>query len=324
MLRNVICFLVGLCIISCQEIDDVFFIPVPDHFPLLPVSLDSSPTLEKIALGKRLFFDTRLSIDSTLSCASCHLPEFAFSDTLAVSLGVKGIQGKRNAPSLLNSGYGKLFNKDGGVTKLDIFALLPIEDHTEMGIPAVQLINRLSKDSELQKEAKNAFNRDLDPFVITRALASFVRTLISGDSKYDDYLKGTSKLSDAEEKGRQLFFSDKTKCSQCHDGILFTNQKFESNGTKEVYQDQGRKLVTGKETDRGKFKVASLRNVALTGPYMHDGSFSSLESVIDHYNQGGQSNPNKSNLIKPLGLSEKEKQNLIAFLQTLTDKKYLH
>ncbi len=323
MIRNVICFLVGLCIISCQETDDVFFIPVPDHFPELTVSLDSPATPQKIALGKRLFFDTLLSIDSTLSCASCHLPEFAFSDTLAVSLGVNGAKGKRNAPSLLNAGYGSLFNKDGGVTKLDIFSLLPIEDHLEMGFPVLQLVKRLSKDAELQKEATIAFDRDLDPFVITRSLAAYVRTLVSGDSKYDDYVKGKIQLSASEEAGRQLFFSNKTNCSKCHEGILFTNQEFENNGIKSEYLDQGRKLVTAKENDRGKFKVASLRNVAVTGPYMHDGSFNDLESIIENYNLGGQSHPNKSSLIKPLNLSAEEKQSLIAFLNTLTDKKYL-
>ncbi len=311
--------------IGCQKADDfLHIIPTPEHFPAIDYPIKNKPQLEKIALGKSLFFDTRLSVDSTLSCASCHLPEYAFSDTLAVSKGVHGAVGKRNAPSLMNVAYVPLFNKDGGVTKLEIFSLLPIEDHSEMGIPAIQLVDRLSGDAHLQQTAQQLYGRPLDAFVITRSLAQFSRSLISAESHYDDFLKEGLALNDSEERGRELFFSPKTNCSKCHNGVLLTNHQFESNGTKVEYLDQGRKLISAKETDRGKFRVPSLRNVAITGPYMHDGSFDSLAEIIEHYNKGGQKHINQSEFIKPLGLSNEDKNDLIAFLHSLTDKKYIY
>ncbi len=325
MLRDVVCFLFVLATLaSCKKTDDVFFIATPSHFPALPIPADNPPTLAKIELGKALFFDNRLSLDSTLNCSSCHLPKYAFSDTLAVSLGVNGSKGKRNAPSLVNSGFGKLFNKDGGVIKLDIFAMLPIEDHAEMHLPIRRLIKRLSTDSKLQAQSIAAFDQDLNPFVITRALSNYVRTLVSKDSKYDRFLTGMDSLDIPEERGRLLFFSPENNCSTCHSGVLFTNHEFESNGTKAFYKDQGRKLITGKKSDRGKFKIPSLRNVELTAPYMYDGSFNTLDEVIEHYNQGGSNHPNKSELIKPLDLSKQDKNDIIAFLKTLTDKKFFY
>ena len=157
---------------------------------------------------------------------------------------------------------------------------------------------------------------------MTRSLGIFVRSLISGESKYDAYLQDSIVLSSAEERGRVLFHSKQTNCSSCHTGIFFTNHQFENNGALKVYSDQGRKLVTSKETDRATFKVPSLRNVAITGPYMHDGSYDNLESIIDNYNNGGFDHANKSPLIRPLYLDEQEKADLIAFLHTLTDKQF--
>ena len=150
-----------------------------------------------------------------------------------------------------------------------------------------------------------------------------MRTLVSTQSKYDSYIKGEIPFDESEERGRQLFFSDRSNCSNCHSGILFSNQDFINNGTKDTYLDQGRKLITAKESDRGKFKVPSLRNVAITSPYMHDGSFNTLQEVIEHYNKGGSNHPNKNKLIRPLNLNDQEKEDLIAFLSTLSDQKYL-
>ena len=322
-MKNVICFFYVLLLLGCQKADDVSsLIPTPEHFPSISYPANNQLTAKRLALGKKLFFDPQLSLDSTISCASCHLPEYAFSDTIPLSKGVNGALGSRNAPSLLNVAYVPYFNKDGGVKKLDLFALVPIEDHNEMAISALTLTDRLASNTELQAEAQAAYNRPLDPFVMTRSLGLYVRSLISGDSKYDAYLKDSLSLSAAEERGRVLFHSEKTNCSQCHEGKFFTNHQFENNGTKEIYTDQGRKLVTSKETDRAKFKVASLRNVAVTGPYMHDGSYDSLEKIVDNYNKGGYDYINKSPLIRPLGLDIQEKVDLIAFLQTLTDKRY--
>ena len=322
MLRNVVCFLLLLAAFaSCTKADDVFFIETPSHFPELPIPKDNPPTVSKIALGKALFFDNRLSLDSTLNCSSCHIPNYAFSDTVSLSLGVNGTIGKRNAPSLVNSGFGTLFNKDGGVVKLDLFSMLPIEDHMEMNLPIRKLVNRLSTDNKLQQQSNTAFDQDLNPYVITRALSSYVRTLNSSDSKYDRFITDQDSLSLSEERGRILFHSTENNCSSCHAGILFTNYEFENNGTKAIFKDQGRMLITGKESDWGKFKVPSLRNVELTAPYMHDGSFNTLLDVLDHYNTGGSNHPNKSELIKPLNLSQQDKNDIIAFLNTLTDHK---
>jgi len=322
--KNVIYFFILLHIFGCEKVDDIsILIPTPSHFPKIEYPPSNLPSKKKLAFGKLLFFDTRLSLDSTLSCASCHLPEYAFSDTTAVSIGVGGSLGKRNAPTLLNVAYEKLFNKDGGVTKLDIFALVPIEDHNEMGISILELSKRLSKDVTLQKTANEIYGRNIDAFVISRSLSSYVRSLISAESKYDSFYVNQITLSEIEERGRKLFFSPSVNCSSCHSGILFTNQAFENNGTKETYLDQGRKLVTGKAEDWGKFKVPSLRNVKMTAPYMHDGSFNTLQQVIAHYNNGGKNHVNKNSLIKPLNLSDQDQRDLLAFLHTLTDKKYI-
>lgn len=322
-MKNVICFFYVLLFIGCQKADDVSScIPVPEHFPDITYPDNNQPTEARLALGKQLFFDTQLSIDSTISCASCHFPEFAFSDTIPLSKGVNGAFGPRNAPSLLNAAYSPYFNKDGGVKKLDLFALVPIEDHKEMGISALRLTKRLASNTALQDQAQAAYGRPLDAFVMTRALGIFVRSLNSGDSRYDAYLQDSMALSAAEERGRVLFHSPRTNCSQCHEGIFFTNHQFENNGALEMYSDQGRKLVTAKETDRATFKVPSLRNVAITGPYMHNGSYATLEEIVDHYDQGGYDHPNKSPLIQPLHLDTQEKADLIAFLHTLTDQRY--
>lgn len=322
-MKNVICFFYVLLLLGCQKADDVSnLIQPPEHYPYIEYPTNNQVTAARLALGKKLFFDSQLSLDSTISCASCHLPEYAFSDTIPLSKGVGGAFGSRNAPSLLNVAYVPYFNKDGGVKKLDLFALVPIEDHKEMAISALALTKRLAANDTLQAEAQAAYGRPLDPFVMTRSLGLYVRSLISGDSKYDAYLKDKLALSAAEERGRILFHSEKTNCSSCHEGVFFTNHQFENNGTKETYTDQGRKLVTSKESDRAKFKVASLRNVAVTGPYMHDGSYVSLESIVENYDKGGFEHKNKSALVRPLGLNEQEKADLVTFLHTLTDKKY--
>ncbi len=324
-MKNVICFFFALVLFGCQKTDDVsFFIPTPSHFPSINHPENNTPSKARLALGKKLFFDTQLSLDSTISCASCHIPEYAFSDTIPLSKGVQGALGKRNAPSILNTAYVPSLNKDGGVPRLDLFALVPIEDHAEMNINPRALADRIATNKELNQEAQLAYGRPIDLSVLTRSLGLYVRSLLSGDSKYDAYLIDSTPLDESEERGRILFHSDKTNCSSCHEGVLLTNNKFENNGSKSVYSDQGRKLITSLETDRAKFRVASLRNVAITGPYMHDGSFNSLKDIIENYNQGGHDHPNKNPLIKPLYLDEQEKADLLAFLHTLSDKKFVY
>jgi cytochrome c peroxidase len=199
--------------------------------------------------------------------------------------------------------------------------LVPIQEHDEFNTNIVDIAERLKQMPEYVEAAQNCYNREMDPFVITRAIATFERSLISGNSRYDAYIqKGDfDALNDQEKRGLQLFLSDKTNCSKCHTGFDFTNYAFENNGLYTVYADSGRFRVTGIETDRAKFKVPSLRNVELTAPYFHDGSTQTLESVVEHYNFGGVAHPNKSEFVKPLGLTQEEKDDLVAFLKSLTD-----
>ncbi|MBT5977745.1 MAG: c-type cytochrome, partial [Flavobacteriales bacterium] len=170
--------------------------------------------------------------------------------------------------------------------------------------------------------AQEVFGREPDAYVITRAIATFERTLVSGNSAYDLYLQSGYGLSEEAINGKDLFESERTNCSGCHSGFNFTNYTFENNGLYETYEDVGRFRLTIDTNDIARFKVPSLRNIELTGPYMHDGSISTLREVLDHYNQGGTSHPHKSELIKPLNLSNQEIEDLESFLRSLTDKKF--
>lgn len=292
---------------------------VPEGFPDPIFPEGNELTEARWILGKKLFFDPVLSRDSSISCASCHLPAFAFSDTAAFSPGVGGAPGTRNAPSLANVAYHPYFLREGGVPTLEMQILVPIQEHNEFDFNILLIAERLLRDSLYRAMSQAAYNREPDPFVVTRAIACFERTLLSGDSAYD-----RDELPPAAERGRQLFFGEKTQCSHCHGGFNFTHYAFENNGLYEEYADPGRFRLTGLEEDRALFKVPSLRNVALTGPYMHDGSIKSLEAVVAHYNSGGAAHPHKSPLIRPLELSAQERADLVAFLQSLTDEAFVN
>lgn len=292
---------------------------VPEGFPDPVFPEGNELTEARWLLGKKLFFDPVLSRDSSISCASCHLPAFAFSDTTAFSPGVGGAPGVRNSPSLANVAYHPYLLREGGVPTLEMQILVPIQEHNEFDFNILLIAERMQRDSLYRAMSQAAYSREPDHYVITRAIACFERTLLSGDSAFD-----RDDLSPAAERGRQLFFGEKTQCSQCHGGFNFTHYAFENNGLYEEYADPGRFRLTGKEEDRALFKVPSLRNVALTAPYMHDGSLRSLEEVVAHYNGGGAAHPNKSPLIKPLGLSEQERDDLVAFLQSLTDEAFVN
>jgi cytochrome c peroxidase len=172
--------------------------------------------------------------------------------------------------------------------------------------------------------AQKAYNRPLDAYVITRALANFERSLISGNSRADQYARGKQSLNEEEIVGRNLFYSARTNCSQCHNGFNFTNYAFENNGLYTYYKDPGRYRLTLNPSDSALFKVPTLRMVSQTAPYMHDGSIATLEHVIDHYNSGGRNHPHKSPLIRPLGLDNEEKKALVAFLRALSDNEFIH
>lgn len=314
---------------SCKKVpdelvDDHYTLTIPPGFPSPFIPDDNQLTKSRIALGKKLFFDKRLSVDNTISCGSCHFPENAFSDITAKSLGVQGRIGMRNAPPLYNLAWANSFMRDGGVPTLELQVLAPIADHVEMDFNILSVVDRLKNDPYYKKQAQRAYARDFDAFVITRAIAAFERILISGNSKYDRYVRGTENLNASELNGMNLFFSSNLNCSSCHSGFNFTNNNFENNGLYLNYADTGRARITLQSFDSGKFKVSSLRNSALTAPYMFDGSKNTLEEVIDHYASGGQAHPNKNPLVSGFSITTQEKIDLINFLNTLTDDEFLN
>ncbi len=265
----------------------------------------------RVELGKRLFFDRRLSRDLSLSCSSCHKPELAFTDTLPKSKGFGGRVFLRNAPSLLNVSQYRNFFADGGAPTLETQALQPIQDDHEMNMPLDQLAYRLAKDGDYEPLFRKAFNRSVDEFGITHALAAYERSLVSQGSIYDAFLQSgdSSLLSGSQRNGLQLFFG-KAKCGSCHNGKWLSDLEFYDvkTGSKE---DLGRERITLRPADRGKFKTPVLRNLTLTAPYMHDGSIPDLTGVIRYFNR-----------MDRLNLSENEVIELRSFLESLTDTVY--
>ncbi len=292
------------------------------HFPEIEYPAGNSPTDARITLGEKLFFDPILSRDYSISCSSCHLVDNAFSDSVSFSSGVGGAKGDSNAPSLLNVAYAPYMNRDGGVPTIEMQVLVPVQEHKELDNNIVLIAERLKNIEEYVSMSKEAYDREPDPYVITRALAAYERTLISDKSKFDAYDNFNASLSEEELRGMNLFYSSKTSCSSCHSGFNFTNYSFQNNGLYQQYADSGRMRITKKEADRALFKVPSLRNIELTAPYMHDGSLSTLEEVLEHYGSGINTHPNLSEvLLEPLTLTSDEQSAIIAFLKTLTDER---
>lgn len=298
---------------------------LPPGFPDIPMSEGNEFTSERWELGKRLFFDPVMSVDSNISCASCHQPALAFSDNKIFSQGVSSREGRRNSPSLSNVAYHPYYTREGGVPTLEMQVLVPIQEHDEFDFNILLIAERMLTDSQYVRMSEEAYDRIPDPYVITRALACFERSLLSGWSPYDQYISGdhNHQLPAAALRGIELFFSERTQCSSCHSGFNFTDYSFTNNGLYEEYIDPGRFRLSGEEADRATFKVPSLRNVAVTAPYMHDGSLPNLASVVAHYNSGGYAHPNKAERIQPLGLTIAEQQDLIAFLESLTDPLFI-
>jgi cytochrome c peroxidase len=322
-------FLLLLSLWACRKEPDLPLaeplLKVPAGFPEPVFPADNALSPQRWALGKRLFYDPVLSRDSTLSCASCHRAAQAFADSLPFSPGVGGLPGTRNAPTLANVAYHPYLLREGGVPTLEMQVLVPIQEHNEFDFNIVLVAERLQRDTAFVQASLEAYGRTPDPFVLTRALACFERTLLSGESRYDRevFQQRPGSLDAAEKRGMDLFFSDKAGCSGCHGGFNFTAYAFENNGLYAQYADPGRFRLTGKEDDRGRFKVPTLRNVARTAPYMHDGSLPTLEQVVEHYDFGGKGHPNQSPLVRPLGLTAQEKAGLVAFLRALTDEAFL-
>ena len=283
----------------------------------------------KAALGKKLFSEKILSKDSSVSCASCHKPDFAFADTLALSVGINGKLTRRNTPSVLNMKNRPYFFWDGRAVTLQEQSLMPIQNTDEMGLPIADAIKRLSENKVYKILFQQIFKQNPNTKNLAAAFAAYEQTLETIDSKFDDWSNDIKKLSASEERGRQVFISDKSKCFNCHRMEDFTTDEFKNIGLYNAkdLNDAGLYNITKKETDKGKFKTPGLRNIAVTAPYMHNGMFKTLEQVVAYYNDPVKIIKDPINidddLKQPLGLNEKEQKDLIAFLKTLTDKKYL-
>ncbi|MGB0805137.1 MAG: cytochrome-c peroxidase [Salibacteraceae bacterium] len=309
---------------SCVPNDKPKEFVVPEGFEPLNYPEDNPFSRVKAKLGERLFFDTRLSKNGNVSCASCHNPKLAFADSLPLSFGTNDSLGFRNTPSIINAAYKTLFHMDGGVRSLELQVLAPIIDTNELGQNFDSILTYLKSDSIYLKLFEESFDTIPTIFGLTRAIATYERSLIYGESAFDRYLNGdSSALSNHEKKGWELFSSKKLNCISCHSGRLLTNYTFQNIGIAYQFADTGRARVTRKKEDVGKFAVPSLRNVAITAPYMHDGSISSLDSVLVFFSKGGGPHPNKSQLLKPFELSNSEKNYLKAFFSSLTDDKFV-
>lgn len=308
--------------------------------PTLPA--DNPLTVEKVKLGRMLFYNKNLSSDGKVSCASCHNQQNAFSDINRFSIGVDGATGDRQAMAIFNMAWhDNEFFWDGRAHLLRDQSLGPIENPLEMNETLENVIKKLYKDQEMKNQFIRAFgSNEITAEKMSLAMENFMMSIISDDSKYDRYLAGSVQLTESEERGRVLFFGEYNQffpeisgadCAHCHAGNNFENDLYMNNGLDEdaYFVDYGRELVTNLPSDRAKFKVTSLRNVAVTFPYMHDGRFRTLEEVVDHYNTG----VHNSSTVDPallgttatgLMLDAQEKKDLVNFLKTLTDYTFLN
>ena len=336
---------------------------LPKGFPVPRVPADNPMTAAKVELGRYLFYDVRLSLNQTTSCATCHRQELAFTDGRAKAIGATGQAHPRSSMSLTNVAYAPtLAWANPSMTLLERQPLVPLfgEHPVEMGMAGKeqQLLTRIKAEPTYHLLFNNAYPDEGDPYTlgnVTKALASFVRTLISGDSPYDRYkYQGEAEaISAGAKRGEALFFGERLECFDCHTGFnlsgptddagkAFVENSFENNG---LYNLDGKGAYPGENTgvfeitanpnDMGKFKIPTLRNIAVTAPYMHDGSIPNLRRVLDHYSAGGRTirtgqfagnghlSPLKSNLVRGFHLTEREKQDVILFLQSLTDEKFL-
>ena len=289
----------------------------------LRIPEDNPLTNEKIELGKLLFFDKRLSVDGIVACANCHNPKFGFTDGEPVSTGVGGQKGGRSAPTAINRAFSTLQFWDGRAPSLEEQAKGPMVNPIEMANPSHDaVVERLKKIKGYRELFKNAFGtEDLTIEHGVKAIASFERTVLSGNSAFDKFESGgdTLALSESAKRGLELF-REKARCTQCHAGFNFTDEKFHNIGVgmDKPRPDLGRYNVTKDEKDKGAFKTPTVREIASTAPYMHDGGFKTLEEVVDFYDKGGTPNPNLDKEIKELKLSAEEKKDLVEFLKSLS------
>jgi cytochrome c peroxidase len=274
-------------------------------------------------LGRDLFYDGILSSDSTISCASCHHQSVAFADPRPVSVGIHGTLGSRNAQALINLNWSNSFFRDGTIHSLSRVPLAPLESEFEMDLNPTEMVRRLKAHPNYPAKFKSAYQEEPTQKGTIYALLAFQRMLISANSPYDRLLTGDEQaLSAAAHRGMNLFFG-KAGCGSCHTGVHLSDQNFHNIGLYEHYPDKGRMRFTFNPDDAGKFKTPGLRNVAFTAPYMHDGRWATLDAVLEHYNEGGKEHPQKSPLIKSLGLDHQEISDLKSFLMALSDTDFV-
>lgn len=314
-------------LVGCQRITELppepFGLKVPDHFPE-PVygTGETAPTAAGFELGRRLFYDPGLSIDGTVACSNCHAQVHAFADhNVALSTGVDGLVGTRNSPALSNLAWYPTFMADGGITHLEVMPLAPLMSPVEMAANNDHLLSYLKEHPVYPRLFDEVFGGEPTGQRLLLALAQFQTMMVSANSRYDQEAAGQIPFTESEQRGHTLFA---THCASCHEEPLFTDFSYANTGLDSLSEDPGRLLVTLDPMDHGAFKVPSLRNVALTRPYLHDGRLYSLRSVVDHYADGVIVHPGlDARLPGPLGLNSEQRDDLVAFLQTLTDHDYL-
>jgi cytochrome c peroxidase len=284
----------------------------------IPFPRDNPYTVEKAALGKKLYFDTRLSAANLLSCASCHSPAYGWGDGQARGVGHNMKQLGRRSPTIVNAAYGAIFMWDGRAGSLEEQALGPIRADVEMNLPIEQLMEKLNNIPEYPPLFQAVFPKEgMKPETIAKAIATYERTVVSGRAPFDAWIEGNTKAISEEAKRGFVLFNTKGGCAECHSGWNFTDDSFHDIGL--ASPDVGRaKQLPGVIKMKHAFKTPNLREIARRGPYMHDGSVATLEAVMDHYNEGGIKRDSLSELIKPLGLSKQECADLVAFMKTLT------
>jgi cytochrome c peroxidase len=330
-MKKLIVLILACVQIACSSQDEVatpYQFQQPKEFPVATYNFSNNPiTPERFELGRALFYDVRLSSDNTVSCGSCHVHEVSFADPVhRFSVGVHNQLGTRNAPPLTNLAFRNFFMWDGGVNQLDFVPINAIESPIEMNIAIKDLVYKLNRTSDYPEKFNKAFGKDsVDSQQLLKALAQFTVMMVSDNSTYDLYRKGEVMLTEQELQGLNLFAQ---KCQGCHSGELFSDGYFHNNGLDASFSnDSGRARITEFEGDAGKFLIPSLRNVALTAPYMHDGRFKSLVEVLEHYSMGVKESATLDPILKQDGvlgipLTSDEKEKIIAFLKTLTDKSF--
>jgi cytochrome c peroxidase len=305
-------------------------------FPIPNIASDNELTVQGVKLGRMLFYEKMLSADGTQACASCHLQEFAFTDSAQFSIGVRGEKGGRHAMSVFNMAWNdNEFFWDGRAHLLRDQALLPIQDELEMDETLENVVAKLSASQMYKDQFIRVFGTDeVTSEKVSLALEQFMNSITSTNSKYDDFLSHSTVFSESEKRGFKLFNTEYNQffpeqsgadCQHCHSGLNFENDQYMNNGLDATFADDGRGKATEDPADNGKFKVTSLRNIALTAPYMHDGRFSTLEEVVEHYNSQLQASSTLDPALEQtretgLFLTEQDKKDLVAFLKTLTDK----